>query len=49
MGRILVSECKWGMGDVAVHPVIVRNAAFWDIWSLFTLAFEMGGNQAVEA
>lgn len=48
-GSILVSECRWEMGDIWVQPVMILRALFCRVCSLFRLVGETRGDQAGEA
>ena len=44
-GRVLVSVCRCGMGDILRQPVAMRRAEFWMVWSLLMFEGDVLGNQ----
>ena len=44
-GRTDASECRWSMLVILTHPVAIRRAAFWILWSLRTPELYALGNQ----
>lgn len=49
MGSTLVSVCRCCMLVSCVHPVAVRSAEFWTVWSLLWFVSAMMGDQIVLA